>query len=296
MHRPIRSLTLLFILLAAAACGGAKPPSPTAAQPTPIPSATAIPATPTPTLPPAAAVVNGEIITLADFTAEWGRYQAAQKTVPAEDAKKAVIDDLIDQTLLAQAAKQDGYQVDDAALQARLDQIVQARGGADGYQKYLDANGYTGETFRRALRLAVNAAWERDRLIAQAPAAAEQVHARQMLVFDEAAANNLYAKLQAGADFATLSRQIDPLTGGELGWFPRGFLTVKEVEDAAFALQPGQYSPVVHSRLGYHIVQVIQREASRPLDPEALRAVQRQFLQDWLKTRRGQSSITLSLP
>ncbi len=44
-------------------------------------------------------------------------------------------------------------------------------------------------------------------------------------------------QLQAGADFATLAYRYDPLTGGDLGWFPRGVLTQPAVEEAAFSLQ-----------------------------------------------------------
>jgi peptidyl-prolyl cis-trans isomerase C len=115
-------------------------------------------------------------------------------------------------------------------------------------------------------------------------------------VLDESTANSIHTKLDNGKDFATLAKQYDPVTGGELGWFPRGFLTQPEVDEAAFALQPGQYSAVVHSAIGYHIIQVIERDPNHPLSPEARRAMQQKALQDWLQQQRSASQIEVLLP
>ncbi len=76
----------------------------------------------------------------------------------------------------------------------------------------------------------------------------------------------VYAKAIAPkADFAALARQYseDPgskSSGGDLGWVPRGRM-VKEFEDAAFAMQPGEVSGPVKSQFGYHILKL---EGRRP--------------------------------
>ena len=97
-----------------------------ALQPTATPTATPEPPTPTPV--PAAAVVNGEIIPLADYSASLQQLQAAQqeagKPRPRKSQQQVVLDDLIAQTLLAQAAVKAGHRVDDAALQVRIDQCL----------------------------------------------------------------------------------------------------------------------------------------------------------------------------
>jgi peptidyl-prolyl cis-trans isomerase D len=106
---------------------------------------------------------------------------------------------------------------------------------------------------------------------------AEQVHARHILIRpktqDEAGwqaalsrAREVYAKAVApGGDFAALAKQYsdDPGSkdsGGDLGWFSRGRM-VKEFEDAAFALKPGEVSAPVKSQFGYHILKL---EGRRP--------------------------------
>jgi parvulin-like peptidyl-prolyl isomerase len=94
-------------------------------------------------------------------------------------------------------------------------------------------------------------------------------------------------ELQAGADFATValnySRDLSSrAAGGDLGWFPRGILTVPEVEDAAFALQPGETSGIVQSSLGFHIVQTIERDPARPLSPAAAQVLRAAAFTAWL--------------
>ncbi len=49
--------------------------------------------------------------------------------------------------------------------------------------------------------------------------------------------------------------------GGELGFFTRGFM-VAEFEAAAFALKPGEVSPVVETQLGFHLIQLIERRGN----------------------------------
>jgi len=242
-----------------------------------------------------AVIVNNEGITLAEYTAEFRRFQAALKELgkemAPEDIQKTVLQEMIDQVLLAQSAAQSGYSLTDADFQKRLDDVIAKNGGAKSFASWLQQNYYTDESFRSALRSSLAAAWQRDQILSQAPTTADQVHARQILVLNQDLADRLYAQLQAGADFATLALQVDPDTGGELGWFPRGYLFLPEIEKAAFDLQPGNYSPVIKTTYGYHIVYVIERDANHPLSPDAKIKADRSFLESWLGNKRSQSQI-----
>ena len=304
-------LITVLILMAQSACGRINPapkasPLPNTATPlptsTPLPTATPTPIPPTPTPVPLAARVNGEAITLAEYQEELARYQAAQSqagTNLATDSSNAgpyVLDDLIDQVLLAQSAEAAGFKLDEAGLQTRLDQLVQKAGGEQAFGEWLTGYGYTLGSFKLALKRSVAAAWMRDQVINQVPETADQVHARQILLYNSTEANTVYSQLQSGMDFAALARQYDPLTGGDLGWFPRGVLTEKSLEDAAFALQPGSYSAVIQTRLGFHILQVIERDAQHPLDPNTRLKLEQQALQNWLQEHRAQSQIEILLP
>jgi len=95
----------------------------------------------------------------------------------------------------------------------------------------------------------------------------EEVHARHILVTDEADAKAIKAEIDGGASFEELakSKSIDPgaANGGDLGFFSRGMM-VPEFETAAFALQPGQVSEPVQSQFGWHVIKLEEKRQSAP--------------------------------
>ncbi|WP_027455214.1 peptidylprolyl isomerase [Xylanibacter brevis] len=82
--------------------------------------------------------------------------------------------------------------------------------------------------------------------------------------------DSIYKALKAGADFEELAKKVsqDPGSarqGGLLPFVQRGQL-VKEYEDAAFALQPGEMSGIVTSPFGYHIILMKERKQFEPFE------------------------------
>ncbi len=266
--------------------------------PSSTPNPTGTPLPPTATSIPMAATVNGEGITLDDLNAEVARYKTAQaalgKEVNDQDAAKIVLDDLVDQVLLSQGAAEAGFTVDDPALQARVDALAAQVGGADKLLAWQQAHGYDHASFRAALKRAVAAAWMRDKIISAVPSTAEQVHVRQVLLYNEDVAKSIWNQLQAGVNFDNMAALIDPVTRGDIGWFPRGYLAQKTIEDAAFSLEVGKYSDVIKSEVGFHIIMVIERQPDRTLSPDALLSMQNQALANWLANRRQQANIVLT--
>lgn len=292
--RTFPSLLILLLALGLPACASffGTPATPTPALPT------STPAPPTPTPPPLAATVNDEWITEAEFQAEVERYRAARQSlgeeVPADEAAVVVLDELVAQVLLAQAARAEGFEITEADLASRLEALASQAGGAGALSNWQSAHGYTDESFRSALKRAAEAAWMRDKIIAAVPPTAEQVHARQILLYNDGTAREVAGQLAAGADFTELATLYDPITRGELGWFPRGYLLEPKLEEAAFALQAGQYSEVIASEVGFHILFVVERDSQHPLSPDAYLMMQEKALQTWLEQERAQASITLA--
>lgn len=312
----VLSLTLL-------ACGTAstQPPvqQPTGAPDAPnvpvqeLPSAEPnIPPTSAPTEEPAVAIVNGVRIPRSAYDRRVQLHQAelvaqgldpnsAEGQAQLQQIQQEVLDGMIDTVLVEQEARRRGIGVSDESLAAELQAIIDESGGTDAFSAYLSANGLNEEEFRAGLREAMFTSLMRDTVIADVSAVVPQTHARHLLVDNADLANSLLAQLQAGADFASLAQQYsqDLLTrdsGGDLDWFPRGGLILKEVEDAAFALEPGQYSGVVQSPFGYHIIQVIERENARPLTENQLLAFQQNAYQDWINSLRSSSNIEIVQP
>lgn len=70
------------------------------------------------------------------------------------------------------------------------------------------------------------------------------------------------ARLKEGEKFETLATTYsdDPgsaRNGGDLGWAKRGSF-VPEFEAAAYNLEPGQYSDIVESEFGFHLIQLLE--------------------------------------
>ncbi len=264
-------------------------------------STTALPTgEPSPTPVSLAATVNGQPIPLADYEAEIARFEAGAAGLGRDpgaegDYHTLVLNSLIEKTILLQAAAAANVTAYDADVQAAYEQALAARGGQAEFEKWLAANLYTPDQFRTELRdgILINAI--QTQISAGVPAEMEQVHARHILVATQAEAEQILTELGAGADFATLAvnRSLDQssrVNGGDLGWFPQTGLVTPEVAQAAFALQPDQTSGIIQSRLGYHIVQTIER-GMHPLTTGALAELQRQAIQTWLADLKAKAVI-----
>lgn len=75
-----------------------------------------------------------------------------------------------------------------------------------------------------------------------------------------AKAEEAWRKLREGADWETIVKQYsdDPSTkdrGGDLGWFRSGTM-VREFDQVAFALRPGDISGIVETSFGFHIIKL----------------------------------------
>ena len=102
--------------------------------------------------------------------------------------------------------------------------------------------------------------------------------------------DSVYTALQAGADFAALAEKVsqDPGSarrGGQLGWFSRNQM-VKEFEDEAFALQPGEMSKPFLSPFGWHIILMKDRKQLEPFD------FHKDNILRYLEQRGARNSIT----
>ena len=120
-------------------------------------------------------------------------------------------------------------------------------------------------------------------LIPQKTTDAQQQEARRRI-------DSVYTALQNGADFAELATKVsqDPGSarqGGSLGWFSRHQM-VKEFEDQAFALQPGQMSKPFLSPYGWHIILLKERKQLEPFD------YHRENILRFLEKRNARQAIT----
>jgi peptidyl-prolyl cis-trans isomerase C len=131
----------------------------------------------------------------------------------------------------------------------------------------------------------------------------ETVHARHILVTKvpedtektltekKAKAEDLRKKLVGGADFADLAAKNSDCpskqAGGDLGTFARGQM-VKPFEDAAFSQEKNAIGPVVETDFGFHIIQVLDHQASQVVK---LDADTKQRISTYLESEKRKSAF-----
>jgi parvulin-like peptidyl-prolyl isomerase len=293
-------LALIFVasVLWLAGCGGSEGTTPSAtlalASPTPAP--------PTATPEPLAASVNGEPIRLVDFEQEILRFEAAKADSGIDLAtlgeyRTQVLQALIDRRLLAQGAAERGMVITQDELDHSIESLADELGGIEAMGAWLAATGYTLEGFKSALTEEMLATKMIDQIVVEAPEVSLLVRARHILVANGEEAERIRGMLLSGEDFAELARQysLDSSTrpaGGDLSWFPQGYLLIPEVEEAAFALQPGEISEVVPSTLGFHVVQTLER-MEREMEPEPYRQMRERMVEAWLSAQRQVGEIQI---
>lgn len=121
-----------------------------------------------------------------------------------------------------------------------------------------------------------------------------EVRARHILVEGEAEAKAILTRVKGGEDFAKVAGETskDPgskTDGGDLGFFSKDRM-VEPFADAAFKLEPGQFSEPVKSQFGWHVIRV-EEKRSKPVPAfEDMKEQVETYL-----TRKGQQDFVLAL-
>lgn len=97
-----------------------------------------------------------------------------------------------------------------------------------------------------------------------------EVRAKHILVKTEEEAKSAKKKLDEGADFSAIAKEISidqasATNGGDLGFFSRERM-VKPFSDVAFALKENEISEPVKSDFGYHVIQLIEKKEAEDFE------------------------------
>lgn len=291
----IRSAIIFMILaLILTACGGDAAPADNAAAATPAGESVSVDNA-EPALPlnddglQLVAMVNGEGITLMEFNAVFERQRLQDQMSSYEIAAASVVDLLIEQQLIRQAAARMGITVSDTDIDAALAEH-RALVADDIWAQWLDDNGFQDEaSFRQSLG---------DEILTRrvievvtstgGPIQIREVHARHILLDTEAQANEMMTRLGSGEDFGQLAAAYskDVTTrnnGGDLGWFSIDGLLTPELAQVAFNLQPNEIAGPVSTMLGYHVIQTLEFNERSAIPEEQPELIAEQF-NNWLQT------------
>lgn len=205
---------------------------------------------------PVVATVAGEPIHLAEVRDAMATLPPQAQAMPAQSLFPYVLDQLIDARILIQAAKKAGLDKDPAVqrqVAAAADRVLQ------GALLHRDIDPLVTDA-------ALKARYDKD---TAGKHGEMEVHARHILVPDEATAKTIVAALKKGGDFAALSKQYskDPGAseqGGDLGFFKEADM-VPEFAKAAFALKDGEIvAAPVKTQFGWHVIQTLEHRQSPP--------------------------------
>lgn len=115
-------------------------------------------------------------------------------------------------------------------------------------------------------------------------------------------------RIKNGEDFAFLAKKFteDPLSrerGGDLGFIAKGDLGLPEIDAVIFKMKEGEFSAVIETEIGYHLVKLIEKKAPHPLEYEDISEdlknliAQRTFnqkLEKYLKDLRAKANIKVN--
>jgi parvulin-like peptidyl-prolyl isomerase len=259
---------------------------------------------------PLVARVNGVGITQEEFDRALARSQQVGAIAADPNAlSQTVLDILIEQEVIEQAAEEMDITITDAEIEADVQNMVTQAGSTEAWQQWMSDNLYTDEEYREAARSQFITLRVRDQVIADNYTSAEgesggvrQVHARHILVSTEAEARDILQRLQNGESFEGLALQFsrDVTTrerGGDLGFFIRENLTTPELADAAFALQPGEVTGPIQTALGYHVLQTLEfGTGSGTVANEDVARQQETVFNTWLQSEMASAQIERYVP
>lgn len=285
-------------MLVAVACGGDAPASNNDVQNVDNTTAnTPVPTSQTTTETEGVlATVNGKPITKEVFDRAFVRIAGNSDASDTSALAVQVLNTLIEQEVIAQAAENLNIAVSDADVDAEINALKSSVVGSDTtWENWLAINQYSEDELREALRESILTNRVRDHVIAQLGESVNQVHARHILVASEEEAQDIMTRLAGGEDFATLAGDLslDVTTrdfGGDLGWFMREELLDVTLADEAFRLEPGEIAGPVSTRIGYHVIQTLEKGA-RPVEPERMPFLVENVFNRWLENQLLDATI-----
>jgi peptidyl-prolyl cis-trans isomerase SurA len=247
------------------------------------------------------AVVNSEVVTRLDLDEQvkvaMQQLNRQGTPLPARDVlERQLLERLVTAKVLAQNAKETGLRVDDTQLQRSIERIAQENKlSPEAFRKMLETDGIDFNRFREELRNEILIARLKERevdskilitdaeidnylknqqnqggkddefsishilILVPEQASPERIQAKRVI------AERALDQLKGGADFRQVSAGVsdaqNALDGGPLGWRPAARLPQIFV-DAVKNMKVGDFSPVLRSANGFHIIKLTDKRGN----------------------------------
>jgi parvulin-like peptidyl-prolyl isomerase len=255
-----------------------------------------------------------------------------------DEVKRSFLDRMVDNLLVEKEAKKRGISVPDEEVEQALQDIrAQHNLSEEEFYNLLAKEGMTPADFKKnsreqLMRIKLIGREIRSKIVVteeeigeyyaknrEEYEGKESVRIRQILLLLPTDANpetkeklgaeaeSIHKQLLAGKPFeelcAKFSQGPGAEDGGDIGFIEKGTI-VPEVESAAFSLPTGQFSGVIESAVGFHIIKVTDRrgagiKAIKNVRAEIKKKIENEKLEkkleEWLKELRKKSNIEIRL-
>jgi foldase protein PrsA len=257
-------------------------------------------------------------------------YEAQKQEFPEvgtpqyETLKSTLLKGLVQQAQWEQAGAAMGVRVSDKEIDTRLDALKQQyfKGDEDKFKAELDKQGLTVEQLREQVRARILSDKIYSAVIKKVKVTDAKIKAyydshktqylqpesrevRHILVKKKSLADELYAKLKNGADFAQLARKYtqDEASKADGGNFTayKG-KTVEPFDKFVFAAKKGDVSKPIKTEFGWHLIEVLSEvkpaapqplaDAKDTISSTLLQQEQNRALKAWVNDAQSQYDVT----
>ncbi len=254
--------------------------------------------------------VNNRVVNTKQFAESLARHLRNRDALSVKDpqilekAKNDLADDIVLQIVSEQWAAKNKIAVTPEEVDRRVAQIRSEYSDELAFRKMLAEENISIEAWKSDLALSLLRKKVYDEVTKSAPDPTEaelkalyeankkdyqraaRIRLRQIVLEKEEDAKHVFDEVQKGRDLGVLAKQFsimpEAAENGDTGWIEKGIL---EFFDQAFKLNVGAKSKIVKSPYGWHIYQVIGKEAEKKLTLDQVKSsLVREF-----KERRAQS-------
>lgn len=283
-------------------------------------------------------IVNNEIITQREIDRVlmpiYEQYQALyygdELVKKLDEARKKVIEQLIEDRLILSEAKKLNIEVDERDVEARLADVKKRFSSKEEFEHVLSGQGLALKDLTTRYREQMMTRGLIDRKVGSkvtvSPVEINRYYDEHMNEFIQPEgitlrnilirpkkdlapekaldlANEILRRIQEGGDFALLAKEYsegpNASEGGLMGYVKKGDL-LPEIESVVFNLKDGELSGIIQTSLGYHIFKVEEKRERKVLSLSEVRAdveeaVFREKVKDrlkgWIETLRKNAYI-----
>jgi peptidyl-prolyl cis-trans isomerase C len=268
------------------------------------------------------AVVNGTVITRADYNTEMGRFErqmamSGRTPNPAEmtEMKQRVLEGLVDRELLKQESKKQNISVSDTDVNQQVAALRQKFSSEKEFTDTLAKMNLSEADLKSQLRQDLTIKKLIDQQVASKVTitpdemkefynshselfkAPEMVRASHILIKVEPNASDadkakarerivaIQERIKKGEDFATIAKESSECPSGPNGGdldFFQRGQMVGPFEEVAFSSKPGTVSDIVETQFGYHLIKVTDKKDASTVSFDDVKVK----LEDYMKQQK----------